>query len=227
MFFVSLFFFLFICTMDKYFEQLLSRVAAIYKKYGIKSVTMDDIARELGISKKTLYQYVANKKVLVEHAVNYEITYSNCQIEQIVGEGLNAIDELLAMNRHIIKMLKDHNPASKYDMRKYYPDLNEKIEKRKRQCMYDAIIKNIHKGQREGIFRQDLNSDIIARMQISRIENSEDNDLFSLDELVSPDFVVEMFMYHIRGLANRNGIDLLEKRLHETSREALLYGNPE
>lgn len=188
---------------------------------------MDDIASQLSISKKTLYQYVSNKRELVEQVVDYEITRKNCHIESIAGENFNAVDELLEVNRHIIKMLKEHNPATTYDLRKYYPDLHEKLTSRKRKCMYEAVLQNIQKGQEEGIFRKDMNSDIIARIQVSRIENSMDNELFSIEELTSPDFVFETFIYHIRGIANRNGLDLLEKRLSEIDKNELLYGNPE
>jgi len=206
---------------------ILNKVSRIYRKYGIKSVTMDDVARELGISKRTLYQHVTNKHELVEEVVNHEVSLRASDFYGMTRQGVNAIDELLEVNRHIIQMLKAHNPSMEYDLRKYYPDLNKKIQSFKRKTMYGAIYKNIKKGQQEGIFRKDLNPDIIARLQVSRIECSMETDLFSLEELTSPDFVFESFIYHIHGIANRKGLDILEERLQEIDKKQLLYENPE
>lgn len=208
-------------------EQILKHVSKVYRKYGIKSVTMDDVSRELGISKRTLYQYVQNKRDLVEQVVNYELYERKCRSSAIKQEDMNAVDELLAVNRHIIQMMREHNPSLDYDLRKYYPDLERKLRQNMRKSMYEAVLRNIRKGQEEGIFRTDLNADIIARLQVSRFESTMDNDVFSMEELTSPDFVFEVFIYHIRGIANRKGLDLLEHRLGEINKTELLHGNLE
>ena len=93
--------------MNSELENILEKVAALYMKYGVKSITMDDVARELGISKKTLYQYVENKNELVEKVVDYVLNKKDCEFKMISEKEMNAIEKLLEVNMHIIKTMKE------------------------------------------------------------------------------------------------------------------------
>ena len=104
--------------MERELNNILDRVIILYRKYGIKSITMDDVARELGISKKTLYQYVDDKNELVNKAVMHDIDRHFYNINCIKNKNLNAIDELLEINRYLTVMLKDYNPSWDYDLKK-------------------------------------------------------------------------------------------------------------
>lgn len=81
--------------------------------------------------------------------------------------------------------------------------------------MYQAVLANIQKGKKEGLFRSELNEDIIARVHVSRIENSFANEMFSIEELTSKEFIVEMMEYHIRGIASKKGIEFFEGKMKE------------
>lgn len=199
--------------MEKEFENIVEKVSNLYQKYGIKSVTMDDVSRELGISKKTLYAYVANKEELVEKFIEYKTDQKQCNVKWIQEQELNAIEELLAVNQQVVEMLKNFNPATEYDLKKYYPGLYTKLRKHRMDSMYKAVRSNIEKGKKEGFYRAELNGEIIAKIYVSRIENSFESEMFTLDELTSETFINEMMIYHIRGIANKKGIDFLEKKL--------------
>jgi len=199
--------------MDKELQNILERVGALYSKYGIKSVTMDDVARELGISKKTLYQYVENKNDLVEKVLDYLLFERGCEFLEIFEKNYNAIEELLAVGVQIIKSIKDQNPATEYDLQKYYPVLFNKLQKVRKERMYNATLKNIQKGKQEGFFRKELNEEIIAKIQTSRFLNLSTDEFFDLEEMLRPENILELFIYHIRGIANQKGIDELEKTL--------------
>lgn len=201
--------------MSEEYKFIIEKVSALYLQYGIKSVTMDDVARELGISKKTLYKYVDNKTELVSHFIDYILEQRLCNVQEIQKEKHNAIEELFKVNEYVIELLRNYNPSTEYDLRKYYPQQYEKIRKHRRTNMYQAVLANIQKGKKEGLFRSELNEDIIARVHVSRIENSFANEMFSIEELTSKEFIVEMMEYHIRGIASKKGIEFFEGKMKE------------
>lgn len=199
--------------MDKELENILEKVGDLYNKYGIKSVTMDDVARELGISKKTLYQYVENKSELVSKVLDYFLNEKDCDFKKITEKEINAVEELLEVGIYIIKSFKDYNPSTEYDLKKYYPELFTKLNTVRKDRMYQSIIKNIQKGKEEGLFRTDMNDEIVAKIQVSRFLNMGSGDILNSDEMLKPQNILELFIYHIRGIANNKGLEVLEKTL--------------
>jgi len=199
--------------MNSELENILEKVATLYMKYGVKSITMDDVARELGISKKTLYQYVENKNELVEKVVDYVIKLKECSFLNIAKKEMNAVEKLLEVNMHIIKEMKDYNPATEYDLKKYYPESYAKMHSIRKERMYQSILENIKKGKEEGLYRKELKEEIIARLQVSRFINMHEDDLFIKKDLERSEYIHELFIYHIRGIANEKGLEVLEKTL--------------
>lgn len=184
-------------------------------KYGIKSITMDDVARELGISKKTLYQYITDKTDLVKKVVDLEIEEKAVDFSKMNCPGLNAIEEIFEVHKMVRQMLKDYNPSTEYDLRKYYPDLYNQVVKVRRERIYNNTVANLEKGKAEGLYRKELNNEIIAKLQLSRIETAFDDKVFTQEELLSPKLFLEIFVYHIRGIANEKGLQVLEKKMKE------------
>lgn len=209
--------------MNQEYQHIIEKTSELYNQYGIKSVTMDDVARELGISKKTLYKYVANKDELVDHFVDYLTEKRKCNVDNIKNKNFNAIEELVEVNEHVIEMLKNYNPSTDYDLKKYYPDQYRKLRERRRNNMYQAVKDNIMKGKQEGFYRQELDEDIIAKVHVSRIENSFANEMFTIRELTSWRFIREMMIYHIHGIANAEGIKFFNKKLKEFENKKDLY----
>jgi AcrR family transcriptional regulator len=204
--------------MNDELKHILEKVKILYLKYGIKSVTMDDVSRELGISKKTLYQYVKDKGDLVEKVVELELTDRQQNLNCIETSGLNAIEELLEVNRQVVGMLQNFNPATEYDLKKYYPDLHHRIQESRRAHMHKSILENIRKGRNEGIYRENFDEDIISKLNVLRFENLFSSELFTSNELSSEKFFNELFIYHIHGIANQNGLKILEEKLSEINK---------
>src|SRR5210317_138115 len=150
--------------MDDKLKNILIRVYQLYNRFGIKSVTMDDVARELGISKKTLYQWVKDKADLIDKVVSFNNDFHRENIYKIVAEKHNAIEELLEVNKYMNKMLKEQNPTFDYDLKKYYPEIHSKLLQDSRQRMYESIRRNLIKGQKEGLYRKKMDIDIISRL---------------------------------------------------------------
>jgi len=201
--------------MEKEIENILSLVSELYLKFGVKSVTMDDVSRHLGMSKKTLYQYVKDKNELVKMFVNFELEKNKHLFESVLMQNLNSIEELFEINKFIRKLIASYNPALEYDLEKYYPTLYTEMLKIRRERAYFTLLRNIEKGKEEGYYRSELNTDIIAKLYISRMEQHQHSKCFTTDDLSSLKVFNEMFIYHLRGICNTKGIEFLEQKLSE------------
>jgi TetR/AcrR family transcriptional regulator, cholesterol catabolism regulator len=196
-------------------NNILDRVSLLYNKYGIKSITMDDVSRELGISKKTLYQYVEDKHELVQKSMQLNFEKHQCEFDNIFCCDKNAIEELIEMHRLVNLMMKEYNPSTEYDLRKYYPDLFRQISEQRRNRMYENVLSNLKKGKAQGIYRKELNEVVVSKLTISRIFHMLDNETVTLTEFTSPEFFAEVIIYHIRGIANEKGLKTLQENYHK------------
>jgi len=194
---------------------IIEKARELYYKYGIKSITMDDVAREMGISKKTLYQEVKNKTELVEKVFDFEIEKRTGEFNELGKSELNAIEELFEVNRQINNVLEKHNPSMHYDLRKYYPDIFKRLQESKREGMFKSILSNLEKGKKEGLYRKEIDNEIIARLQVARAENVTENSCVPIKDYISRKFFSEIFIYHIRGIANNKGIKFLEENINQ------------
>jgi TetR/AcrR family transcriptional regulator, cholesterol catabolism regulator len=199
--------------MNEETKHILEKVGLLYQRFGIRSVTMDDVAGELGISKKTLYQHFADKEELVTKVTDYMINIRHNCLNEIHNKGLNAIDELFEVAEHVSQMLKDHNPATEYDLKKYYPEEYQKIRIIKREMMHESVLNNLRKGMEEGIYRKEMKPEVIAKLHVARVEGMMESDLFSTEDYHNREQFREIMIYHIRGIANEKGIKILEEKL--------------
>jgi TetR/AcrR family transcriptional regulator, cholesterol catabolism regulator len=196
-------------------NDILIKVSELFRKYGVKSVTMDDVAKELGISKKTLYQYVADKTDLINKLMDYEIEGVGICFKGILATKQNAIEQLFEVNRFMMSMQKRYSPSFDYDMKKYYPDIFQRVFMIRRNNIFNASVANLQKGKLEGLYREELNEEILAKLNVSRMENMRSSSLFTAEEINSGEIFKEMFIYHIRGIANENGIKFLDQNKHK------------
>jgi AcrR family transcriptional regulator len=199
--------------MNEELINILDKVRELYTKYGIKSITMDEVAAELGMSKKTLYQHVTDKEDLVSKFIDNEIEIRQKQICECFKVGFNAIEELFEISLFINKLMREQNPATEHDLKKYYPDQYQKIVKVRRERMYSYILLNLKKGKNEGLYRNDMDDEVIAKLYLSRSESMPVSTLYTLEELTSVKVFVELLTYHIRGIATQTGIKELEKNI--------------
>jgi transcriptional regulator with XRE-family HTH domain len=194
-------------------KSILIKVRELYMKFGIKGITMDDVSREIGISKKTLYQFVTDKDELVGKIIDHEIIQRQQEICNCFKVGYNAIEELFEISLFMNKLLREQNPATEHDLRKYYPHHYQKIVKVRREGIFNYILLNLKKGKKEGLYRSEMDEEIIARLYLSRSEILNSNDLFTVEELTSAKIHGELLIYHVRGIATEKGIGELEKKI--------------
>jgi AcrR family transcriptional regulator len=201
--------------MNDELKNILIKVRELYTKFGIKSITMDDVARELGISKKTLYQYVTDKDDLVGKYIDNEILMRKEEICKCFRIGFNAIEELFEISSFMNKLMRNQNSATEYDLKKYYPAHYHKTVTERRHGIYDFIMTNLKKGIKEGLYRKEMDLEVIAKLYLWRAENAHFDELFTVEEFTSVKLFVELINYHVRGIATEKGIMVLEKKLKE------------
>lgn len=194
-------------------NEIVAKVRTLFHKYGIKSITMDDVSHELGISKKTLYEHFSDKSQLVRAVVDFEVERYKPQIYTPKDKTENAIQEMFRIFNVYLQMLKEHFPSFEFDLKKYYPDIFAEVKLVKREKIRETTLENLKKGKREGFYRESLNEDIISKFTVLRIENLSESDLFTREEIFSREFSMEMFLYHLYGILNLKGIEYLNNNL--------------
>ena len=179
----------------------------------MRSVSMDDIARVLGISKKTLYQHIDNKADLIKKTIQAYLEEEQKSVSKIHDAAENAIDEMVAIANFVSKHLKTMHPTAMYDIQKYYPDCWQLLEQHKNKFVYNCIAQNIERGIKEGLYRQNTQPKIIAKIYISHFEVFSDTSFFMQQELEPLAVFTEIFKYHIYGIASKQGIEYLQKNI--------------
>jgi AcrR family transcriptional regulator len=198
--------------MDEKVDRILSESLRLFKKNGIRSVSMDDVSKELGMSKKTIYQYFSNKSELVEKVLDY----MHDQESKVCIDGdvtkMNAIDILLAVSQNVSKQMKDMNPINAFELQKYYPAIFREFVIKKRDHVFEQVKQNFSQGISEGIYRNDLDIDLVARLYIQKLVDVHDPEFLSSVNFGFEKVFQVMFDNHIRGIANAKGLAYYEKQ---------------
>lgn len=194
-------------------SHIVSRSTDIFLRYGIRSVNMDDVAKHLHISKKTLYQYVKDKNDLVRKAMFDMCSQHDSSISSICSSDLNAIDELFGITEYVTGILKGMHPSVHFDLEKYHPEVWHEMQTFERESITKCMTANIEKGISEGLYREDLNIPIIVKMYIARFDAVFDSEIFPPSEYEFAEVQWEVFRYHIRGIASEKGIEYLRKKV--------------
>jgi len=176
---------------------------------------MDDIARHLAMSKKTLYQYFSDKKDLVLSVLQYHMSDTTACFQKLASEEGNAIDILVKVSQILIEKFGRLNTSARFDLQKYYPEVHRIVTEHKKSHIMKNIIQNLNRGIKEGLYRSDLNKDVIAYFYMVRMDHvfMIDASEETLKNMKMEEILSELFIYHIRGIANEKGIEYLEKKL--------------
>ncbi len=194
-------------------RELLVEVCAVFMRLGIKAVNMDDVARHLGVSKKTLYKHFKDKRDLVIRSLHLLIEETDLKMSSLRDHPGNAIDAEFAMMRYVRKMLAAQHPSVMFDLQKYYATAWAEVTHRREQLIYKTAQQNLERGQREGVYRSDFDSRIVAQFMVAIADTTKNAQ--TQMELGKPmsEIYFESFQYHIRGIASPQGLTYLEEKL--------------
>lgn len=199
---------------------IIEQVGQMYLRHGIRSVTMDDVATELGISKKTLYHFFKDKAELVDEVVNHILMKDECYHSQ-EDQSLNAIDRFFWIRKHIFEMIKIVHNNLEYDLKKSYPETFKKITDYKRQRIYIDNLSIMEQGKKEGLFREEVDSELIAKLAVGRflLVFNPDNKIFRDKEIKDIRLFDRMLDYHFHGVCTEKGITYFKKQLNNVQNE--------
>ncbi|MGY6561464.1 MAG: TetR/AcrR family transcriptional regulator [Luteibaculaceae bacterium] len=194
---------------------IINKVLPLFMRFGIKSLTMDDIAKKLGVSKKTLYKHVDNKDILVEECLNEMLEQQDEQIRTVVLENMSAIEEHFNISSVILKSVKEVHPSVIYDLEKYYPSIFKKVLNAKNEMTYEIIISNLKRGIEEGLYRKNLNVEYIARVYIGSLNALFDPAVFPPDVTEFKESYKELLLLYLHGISTDKGKAQIENKQRE------------
>jgi len=194
-------------------ETILNKAGYIFLKLGFKSVTMDDIAHELGISKKTIYKYFKNKADLVDETTVYMHEKMHKEALKIYDLGYNAIKESFEVNKVFEGFMQNLDNSPIYQLQKYYPETYNKIMSHEFCLFKDCALGNIKKGINEGLYREEIIIDQVTKFYFSLIMSVHDSNLYTYSKNTINKLELNVLEYHIRAIATEKGIKVLEEQL--------------
>jgi AcrR family transcriptional regulator len=211
--FVSYVYLLFIRTQFMELEsQLLEKSSALFMRYGIKSITMDDIAKGLGMSKKTIYQVVDNKADLVYKTMESYLLVELAKLETIKGKATDAVDEMILIVESTAIHIQGIDTTILFDLQKYFPKAFDLFNDYRENHIRKAILENLERGKKEGYYRSNLNTDVISKIYISIILSLFDQHTFPSQKYSFLSLYTEFVNYHLQGILSEKGMKYFENK---------------
>lgn len=190
-------------------EKIIHKSAELFLNLGFKSVTMDDIANEMGISKKTIYVHFKNKTKLVE-AVTFNLFDTICDgIDTICDQAPNPIEELYSIKMFVMHHLKNEKSSPQYQLKKYYPQVYDVLKFKQFEKMHQSVKESLEHGVKTSVFRDSIDVDFISRMYFTGMTGIKDN-MFFPPEHYDMNYLMESYLeYHLRAIVTDKGMTIL------------------
>ena len=202
---------------DPKLQEILDRTVELFYEFGIRNLNMDDISRSLGISKKTLYQYVKSKEDLIEKLFYYDQMKWDKGMAEVMENNMNAIEILIQVSLKVFDEMGRFNPKLKFEMKKYYEHIFQKFMVRKQNQIFSQISKNIEKGIAEGLYRSDINVELVAGLYVRNLVMMHNDDFCFMKNITFEKLFQVMFDNYIRAISTQEGILYFEKRKAEVT----------
>jgi TetR/AcrR family transcriptional regulator, cholesterol catabolism regulator len=200
-------------------QRILLKAHELFNRYGIRSVSMDDIAAQLGMSKKTLYQYFVDKEELVRAVISSEIDSKMADCCRYQEEGENPIHEVFLSFDQVSQMFASMNPSILFDMEKYHPSAFRKFKEFQTGFLYEIIRNNLDRGVKEGLYREDIDIDTLSRYRIHTIMLSFNQEVFPNNRTHLVHIEHQLFEHFLYGLATTKGEKLIQKYKHQRTKK--------
>lgn len=191
-------------------ERILITAEELFFRFGIRSVTMDDIAKALGISKKTIYNHFKDKDGIVEEVTEAALQRDKDGCEKIYQQSTDAIDEIMKSTQLMRDMVENIHPGLLLDLQKYYPRAWKRYLSH-RDGFVTIVLRNLKKGKETGLFREDIDEEILARFRVESIDSSLDETIFPSRQFSLIDVQLQLIDHFLRGILTPKGLKLYEK----------------
>ena len=190
-------------------EKIISTSEELFLSLGFKSVTMDDIANTIGISKKTIYAHFSNKTELVEVVTFSVLDHISKGIDKINAASVNPIEELYEIKMFVMNYLKNERVSPQHQLKKYYPEIFERLKIKQFEKMHSSVENSLKMGMNTGLFRADIDIDFISRMYFNGMTGIRDISIFP-ENRFDKNYLFESYLeYHLRAIVTKTGLNLL------------------
>ena len=189
--------------------KIINTATDLFLNFGFKSVTMDDIANTIGISKKTIYAHFSNKTELVEVVTFSVLDHITEGIDKINAASVNPIEELYEIKMFVMNYLKNERVSPQHQLKKYYPEIFERLKIKQFEKMHSSVENSLKMGMNTGLFRADIDIDFISRMYFNGMTGIRDISIFPEDRF-DRNYLFESYLeYHLRAIVTETGLNLL------------------
>jgi TetR/AcrR family transcriptional regulator, cholesterol catabolism regulator len=200
-------------------ERIRQKAHELFMQYGLRSVSMDDIANGLGISKKTIYQYYADKDALVDAVVSVIIKHNQscCDIDR--KEADNAVHEIFLAMEFMMEIFRSMNASLLFDMQKYHPKAFQEFSRHKNDYLYGVIKDNLQRGVREELYRPEIKIDILSRFRVESVTMPFNPEFHTKLRSTLAEIEEEMTYNFLFGLVSQKGYKLILKYQQERTKK--------
>jgi AcrR family transcriptional regulator len=192
-------------------NNIINKSSELFLRYGLKNLTMDEIARQLGMSKKTIYLYVANKSDLVQKVMQAHLDKEDIFIKEVQKNSKNALEENIRMMTFMCEDLQGFNAVVFFELQKYYPVSYALFNEHREKVALRRILNNLKTGIKEGLYRKDLDVEIVSRIFISALDILIDQQRFPSKKYNFLVLYKEFVNYHLGGILTQKGQTFLEQ----------------
>ncbi len=192
-------------------EKIIKGVEELFFKYGIKNITMDEIARHLSISKKTIYQFFKDKDEVVHSLMLHTLENDKCRINNAKDASKNVVEEVLKMMDEMREMFQRINPILFYELHKFHPQTWRVFQDFKSSFISKMVESSLKRGQVEGFIRKDINIKILTRMRVEMVEQAMRGEMFPHDQFNVVDVQLALTEHFLYGVCTLKGHKLINK----------------
>lgn len=197
-------------------EKIIQKASDMFMSLGFKSVTMDDIASEMGISKKTIYTHFNNKENMISEVTDVIFEQVSIEIDCICALEKNPIEEIYEIKKCVMEHMRNEKTSPSHQLQKYYPAIYQKIKGRQFNFMQDCVVKNLKRGLTQKLYRENIDVQFVSRIYFNGITGIKENVLFPYT-MFEGTTLHEMFLeYHLRGIVTPEGRKILNQLIHST-----------
>lgn len=188
-------------------SKILEHSAKLFLKYGIKTITMDDIANDLGISKRTLYDNFESKESIIGQIVNFHIENEKKAFEEILNSSKNAIDMMIKLSYFIFHMYNKLHPSVMTDLKKSYSGIWKCIEGFHSESIREIIEINLLQGIKEHVYRPEIDPVVLSLLYVKQLQLFSDEENIHLEKKSKSEVIQQFFEYNMYGIMSAKGIE--------------------
>lgn len=194
-------------------ERILHKATELFLSHGFKSVTMDDISAEMGISKKTIYEHFGTKTTLIAGVSLHLFEIISHGIDEIRAMEKNPIQEMYEIKKFVMCRLKGEKASPIFQLQKYYPEIFNTIKQKQLGKMRECMTENLQRGIDKGLYRDNMDLGFVMRIYFLGMNGIKDESIFPRNEFSSKEIHEEFLSYHLRGIVTPKGLEKLNQIL--------------